>query len=504
MNIEPSAEENAPADPLLGAVLKETWRVLDRLGAGGMGVVYRGEHVLIGRVVAIKFLRWAMEADAVVVERFHREARASARIGNEHVVDVLDFGRLPNGTPFMVMELLEGVELGELIAGHGALPLGRALHIVDQLCEALAVVHRSGIVHRDLKPENIFLVRRGRDADFVKVLDFGISKFHAAEEGAVQLTRSAAVMGSVRYMSPEQARGTRDVDARTDLYAVGAILYHCLTGQPPYPEESFMAVLFKAAHDPVPDVRALRPELPAGLSAVITRALAKSASDRYPDCDSLREALAPFALDGDLSLSHTAPAALSWSSSQSLPPAAPVASSVPALEVGSRPSTAPESPVRRSRTDLLVALAALAVLASVGVGALMPRRDARPVSTAPAPSIIAPPPPPPSDLVEPPAALAVPHPAVALAAPEAIRTAPPRRARASQGTAAVVSDAGPTRATTPPGPGASSLGVAPGPAPSTESAPTPARAPNPASHIPGVVPGITAPSDPFASPGGPP
>ena len=459
---------------------------------------------LIGRVVAIKFLRWAMECDAVVVERFHREARASARIGNEHVVDVLDFGRLPNGTPFMVMELLEGVELGELISASGVLPLGQALHIVDQLCEALAVAHSRGIVHRDLKPENIFLVRRGRDADFVKVLDFGISKFHEAEEGAVQLTRSAAVMGSVRYMSTEQARGTRDVDARTDLYAVGAILYHCLTGQPPYPEESFMAVLFKAAHDPVPDVRALRPEVPEGLSAVITRALAKAASDRYPDCDSLREALAPFALDEGLSLAHTAPAAPSWPPSTSLPPVVPVALPAPALEGGPRPSTVPERPVRRRRTEVLVALVALSLLASVGVGALIHRRDASPTMNAPTPAVLSPTPSSASELVESAAALATPDATVALAAREAIHRAPLRRVRGAQGTAAVMADAGRTLAPTRPETSASSPGGAPSPVPSAESAPTPARAVHPTPHIPGVVPRITAPSDPFASSGSPP
>jgi hypothetical protein len=227
----------APAvDPNIGLVLQERYRIVRKLGEGGMGRVYEAEHILIRRRVAIKCLHAQYAADPEVVVRFHREALAATSIGNEHIVEVTDMGRFPDGAVYMVLEFLEGRDLGDEIEQHGTLAVGRAVRITRQICEALAAAHSKGIIHRDLKPENIYLIRRGREPDFVKVLDFGVSKFRDGADGAK--TGTGVMIGTPYTMAPEQVEGQKDIDHRLDVYAIGVILYMALVGGPPFRAET--------------------------------------------------------------------------------------------------------------------------------------------------------------------------------------------------------------------------------------------------------------------------
>lgn len=289
------AEGSEAKDRFIGLMLGGRYRVLRLLGAGGMGKVYLAEHEQIGKKVAIKCLNPEMTSHAMVVERFRREARAATAIGNEHIVDVTDMGETPDGAPYIVMEALDGVEFGDLIAEVGAMPIGRAVRILRQACDALAAAHDKGIVHRDLKPENLFLVRRGGDDEFVKVLDFGISKFSESINGAnASLTQTGMTMGTPLYMSPEQAQGLRSTDHRTDVYSLGVILYMALTGRAPYTAETFPLLIVAIVTAQVPSIRRIRGDVPASLDFVIQRCLAKDPDERFPDCRELAKALAPF------------------------------------------------------------------------------------------------------------------------------------------------------------------------------------------------------------------
>jgi serine/threonine-protein kinase len=267
-----------PADPRLGTMV-DRYRIVAPLGAGGMGAVYRAEHTLIGRPVALKLLHPDLARDPGVVDRFFREARAANEIQSEHIVQVTDFGTAPDGASYLVMELLTGQSLHELLEqqpGH-RLPPARAIAIAHQVTEALAAAHAKGIVHRDLKPGNITLVTRDGRPDFVKVLDFGIAKL--TEQGATQLTKTGTIMGSPAYMSPEQAMG-KGVDHRTDIYALGVILFEMLVGSPPFVGETATAILLAHLSAPVPPPRSLCPDIPDALQAIILQCLAKNVAER--------------------------------------------------------------------------------------------------------------------------------------------------------------------------------------------------------------------------------
>ncbi len=280
-------------DARIGMLLAGRYRIEKKLGEGGMGAVYQAEHVMIGKRVAIKTLHAHLATDANVVTRFHREARAATAIGNEHIVEVTDFGSFPDGAAFMVLEYLEGVELADLVEREGPLPLGRAVHVLAQVCDALGAAHEKGIVHRDLKPENVFLIRRGDDPDFVKVLDFGISKI-TGDESAGKLTSTGAAMGTPYYMSPEQARGAGGVDARTDIYAMGVMFFNLLTARYPFEGSSLPMLVVQICHDPPPPLRELRPDAPAPIEAVIAKMLAKDPDERFASCREVKAAILPF------------------------------------------------------------------------------------------------------------------------------------------------------------------------------------------------------------------
>jgi len=269
------------------------YRIESVVGAGGMGVVMGATDTSLNRPVAIKFLSPDRAARDGAVARFLREARAAASIQSEHVVRVFDVSTLPNGAPFIVMEHLRGGDLAQLLATRGALPIDEAADYVLQSCEALGEAHGRGIVHRDLKPQNLFLTQRPDGSSSIKVLDFGISK--AIEEGGQNLTATDTVMGTPLYMSPEQVRSLKNVDARADIWALGSILFELLTMAPIFQAPSASALCAMIAMDQPTPLRALRPQAPPELEAVILRCLHKDPAGRFQDVAALADALAPFA-----------------------------------------------------------------------------------------------------------------------------------------------------------------------------------------------------------------
>ena len=283
-----------------GQILAEKYRIVRLLGQGGMGAVYEGENTRIRRRVAIKTLHGSVSSRADVVQRFEREAQAAGRIGSDHIVEVLDMGDLPDGTRFMVMEFLEGVTLGERIVTRGRIPPRELVPILAQMLEGLSAAHAAGIIHRDLKPANVFLLtQKSGQSDFVKILDFGVSKFSALNAEEMSMTRTGAVVGTPYYMSPEQAKGARSLDARSDLYAVGVILYEAITGQVPFNAETFNELIFKIALESPPPPEQFVPNLDPAFSAIVRRAMAREVTERFQSADELRDALLAWAADFD-------------------------------------------------------------------------------------------------------------------------------------------------------------------------------------------------------------
>lgn len=283
-------EETIPAAP--GTLIGDRYRVEHLLGRGGMGAVFAGRHLELHERVAIKFLHKEHAAHA---DRFFREARAASRIRSEHVVRIFDVGRLPTGEPYIVMEYLEGGDLGERLEKSGVLDLASAADILIDVCQALAHAHALGIVHRDLKPPNIYLAREVSGDHCVKLLDFGVAKV----PDAGSLTRTTTLLGSPVYMSPEQLMGARGVDARSDIWSLGIVLYELLTSVLPFEGDSIVHQGILVREKSTPPVTALRPELPAEIDQVIARCLGKEARDRYQDVAELAAALAPFASEAN-------------------------------------------------------------------------------------------------------------------------------------------------------------------------------------------------------------
>ncbi len=279
---------------LEGEVLAGKYRIERVLGRGGMGVVVAAQHMQLGQRVALKFLLPEACGNGEAVARFLREARAAVQIQSEHVARVSDVGQLDSGAPYMVMEFLLGSDLGAVLHERGPLPIAEAVDYLLQASEAVAEAHALGIVHRDLKPANLFLTKRRDGSPLIKVLDFGISKATQGD-GGLGLTATSAVMGSPYYMSPEQVRSARDVDARSDLWALGVILQELLAGAPPFQADTASA-LFAAiiADAPVP-LSKQRPDVPPALEQVLSRCLEKDRTRRYANIAELARALEPFA-----------------------------------------------------------------------------------------------------------------------------------------------------------------------------------------------------------------
>ena len=262
--------------------------VKSKLGEGGMGAVYLAEHERLGRRVAVKVLLPEMVRSKEIVARFFNEAKAATDIKNEHIVDVLDFGELGDGTSYIVMEWLEGQSLADLLRS-GPVPVARTVHSARGIAKALGAAHARGIVHRDLKPDNVYLVTRDGDADFVKVLDFGIAKL-TTNAGDVR-TQAGAVMGTPLYMSPEQINGA-NVDQRTDIYAMGIIVYQMLTGSLPFETTTLTELLLAHATKTPPPLRDRDPSIPLEVESAVMRALEKDSSRRFESVDAFVSALA--------------------------------------------------------------------------------------------------------------------------------------------------------------------------------------------------------------------
>ncbi len=284
-------------DPLVGSVLAGRYQVVRRIGEGGMGAVYEAKHTLIGKRVAVKVLLEKLVSKSDFVARLLQEARLASSIGHENIVDVTDFGTTDDGRSFVVMEFLDGESLAELTIREAPLPIERSLRIARQAASALGAAHAKGIFHRDVKPENIYLIRRA-DADFVKVVDFGISKAvkpNGPDEGAeaYRLTHTGLLLGTPLYMSPEQARGEEDLDHRVDIWALGVMLYECLTGEVPFRANNYLQIISQVlTHTPLPPSQ-LRPELgiPDAVEAVVMRAMEKDRARRYQSMGELERDL---------------------------------------------------------------------------------------------------------------------------------------------------------------------------------------------------------------------
>ncbi|MFO0760691.1 MAG: serine/threonine-protein kinase [Byssovorax sp.] len=289
-----------------GDVLAGKYRVEKVLGAGAMGVVVAAMHEDLRERRAIKFMLPSMLSDTEGVERFLREARAAVRLKSQHVAKIHDIGRLDTGAPYMVMEYLEGSDLKSVIAARGALPVAEAVGYLLQVCEAIAEAHALGIVHRDLKPANLFLTTGPSGAPCVKVLDFGIAKLIGGPD-AGDMTRTSALLGTPLYMSPEQMRGARSVDGRSDIWALGAILYRLLTGKTPFSGSSVTEICAAVVADEPDPPAALRPEVPAPLAAAVMRCLEKNPAQRFATASELAAAIAPFASAQPAPAQPTAP-----------------------------------------------------------------------------------------------------------------------------------------------------------------------------------------------------
>ncbi|MEZ4219349.1 MAG: serine/threonine-protein kinase [Polyangiaceae bacterium] len=269
----------AVSDPLLGRTLLDAYRIQSRIAEGGMGVVYAGEQLRLNRTVAVKVLRAPLAQNSEALARFRLEAELIARLGHPHIVQIIDVGSTDDGTPFIVMEYLHGETLLDRIGRSGPLSLEASCRVLERLASALSATHRAGVVHRDIKPENVFLVTTPGDAEFVKLLDFGIGKVVAAEH---KITEGAVTLGTPEYMAPEQANARATVDARADQYSLAAVAFTMLAGRPPFVGSTPADVLAQLLSDEAPKLSTLRPDLPQHLDPVLAQALEKDPTRRFP------------------------------------------------------------------------------------------------------------------------------------------------------------------------------------------------------------------------------
>jgi serine/threonine-protein kinase len=303
-SIDPDEEGKALlSDLTVGSVVDGKYRVDQVLGRGAMGVVVAATHLQLGEKVALKFLRYRAKAGVNddFQTRFRREARVSAKLRNEHITRVIDVGVWRDHVPYMVMDYLAGTDLRDVVKASGPLPIGTAIEYTVQVCDGIAEAHANGVVHRDLKPSNLFVTKRSDGSDLIKILDFGISKWSAGEAAVDELTQTGVVLGSPKYMAPEQLFGSSEVDARADVWSVGAILYEMLCGRPPFDLPSFTKICAELSTDRLPpSLVARRPEITPELEAVVMKCFVRTPENRIANVaelagDILAAVQAPFA-----------------------------------------------------------------------------------------------------------------------------------------------------------------------------------------------------------------
>jgi eukaryotic-like serine/threonine-protein kinase len=278
------------ADPVLGRVVVEKYRVEEMLGEGGMGRVYRATQLSLDKTICLKLLRRELADDPETKARFHREARAASRLNHPNSIQVIDFGSSAQGELYLAMEYVRGRDLQQVLTTDFPLDEARIRHVMAQVLDALAEAHEQRVIHRDLKPENIMLTRHREDPDWVKVLDFGIAQIQETGPEQARLTRAGLVCGTPEYMSPEQARG-EPLDARSDLYSAGVILYHLATGALPFQSDTPLGFVAKHLTEVPPPPRTRRPEVSTGLSDLIVKALQKDPAARFESASAMRAAL---------------------------------------------------------------------------------------------------------------------------------------------------------------------------------------------------------------------
>jgi len=402
---------NPPVSP--GDVLADKYRVERVLGAGGMGVVVAATHLELQEKVAVKFLHPEAIESPEAAARFLREARVAVKIRSENVARVIDVGRLENGAPYMVMEYLEGEDLAAQLL-RGALPIDTAVDYVIQACSAMAEAHKVGVVHRDLKPANLYVVRRSDGSPVIKVLDFGISKLSVPDLSDAGLTKTSTMMGSPYYMSPEQMRSARDVDVRTDVWALGVILFELLTAQNAFGGTTLPELIANIMTVGPRALRELRSDVPEGLARVVYRCLEKEPAQRFQNVADLAQALVPYALGRDAQITVERLSRVVGV----IPPVAQANSSPPAASPLGATNTSWSETKKTSgpRRSLLVGGGALAVAVIASVAWFAARSSAVATTTPSAE---------PAKLAAPPSEVAPIHETPKALAPSASHSAPP-------------------------------------------------------------------------------
>jgi len=370
-----SGEKIASHHKIVGNILENKYMILRVLGEGGMGVVYEAKHSLIGRRLAVKVLYPETATNQEIVERFYNEARTAASIGHDHIIEITDMG-FYDKSPFIVMEYLEGTSLAGFIENR-VLDVPEAVAIILQVLDALSAVHAKGVIHRDLKPENVFIVEKGGRNDFVKILDFGISKLKTPQSENMHLTRTGTILGTPYYMAPEQAAGRKNQDHRIDIYAAGVILYEMVTGRLPFQGENYNALIAAILTEEAARPAVHNPAIPPELDNVIMAAINKQPHLRFPNASNFMDALRPFAPSWALRPSKTPGMARTASGQPAA--VAPTIAQKPSdsLLMSSPASTGTgqwaEAPARKGKGALVGAVIGVAVLllALAGAGALL-------------------------------------------------------------------------------------------------------------------------------------
>ena len=352
-------------DALIGQVIDHKYRLLKLLGQGGMGSVYLAQHVELPKQFAINFMLKEIANDPSVLSRFKNEAFAASGLNHVNIASVIDIGNV-NGAPYLVMEFYPGQDCAKLLEESGRLPVARATNIVYQACHGLAAAHKNSIIHRDIKPANLFITDAGDGTDLVKILDFGIAKL--GTQSGRPLTKSGVTMGTCLYMSPEQFRNSAKVDARTDVWALGVVLYEILTARVPFLAEDITGVMYQVLKEEPTPVSQLRPELDRALVACIERALRKSPDDRWPSTLALAETLLPFT--GRVSMPSKRPSIpADAKTSPDVDSSRDMLASGPHIAVSTLPGALPSNPTKRARSRAPIVLGALIAAAALAAWA---------------------------------------------------------------------------------------------------------------------------------------